>query len=396
VKLGQAFDPRNNALNAFRLVLAASVIVNHSYPLTGTPMRFGTASQLLTSGGVDGFFALSGFLITSSWLRHPQIRDYVVARALRILPGFYVCLVVTAFVIAPVGVAIQGGQAMRMLLSAAPFEYVLANSAVATLKVDVAGTPQGIPYPGSWNSSLWTLVFELLCYLAVALLGLAGLANRRWVSVSVLVLSACAAALLPGYVDFGGMTPTQLGVVVARFAVMFAAGALLYQMRDVVPARWSLVLLSVIVVLAAAYWLPDYRVIAAVPFAYALIVAGALIRNRRLSLRTDLSYGVYIYGFPVQQLLIISGLGILHPLAFAGVAITATLPLAALSWFLIEKRAMALKRRLIRKKSVVGRDAGDQPLEKAQSDHPGDSTGVTVNGQQTLRDGVGENHREKR
>src|SRR5688572_10135071 len=117
MKVGEAFDPRNNALNALRLALAASVILWHSFPLTGRGVSSVAIRQLLSSVGVDGFFAISGFLITASWLSHPHVRDYVVARALRILPGLYVCLVVTAFVIAPIGVAIQGGSAANLLLS---------------------------------------------------------------------------------------------------------------------------------------------------------------------------------------------------------------------------------------------------------------------------------------
>jgi peptidoglycan/LPS O-acetylase OafA/YrhL len=143
MKVGQVFDPRNNALNAFRLTLAASVILYHSFPITGRVVSSVAVRQLLFSVGVDGFFAISGFLITSSWLSHPRVRDYLVARALRILPGFYVCLVVTAFIIAPISVAIQGGSAAKLLLSAGPIEYVLKNSAVAYLHFNVGGTPRG-------------------------------------------------------------------------------------------------------------------------------------------------------------------------------------------------------------------------------------------------------------
>ena len=62
---------------------------------------------------------MSGFLITASWLHNPQVRDYLIARALRILPGFYVCLIITAFVFAPLRAAIQGGSATKLLMSAA-------------------------------------------------------------------------------------------------------------------------------------------------------------------------------------------------------------------------------------------------------------------------------------
>jgi peptidoglycan/LPS O-acetylase OafA/YrhL len=350
VKLGQVFDPRNNALNAWRLALATSVILQHSYILTGRKMSFGAVNQILYAGGVDGFFALSGFLITASWLRNPRLRDYLAARALRILPGFYVCLGVTAFIIAPIALAIQGGSRGKLLLSTAPVEYVVDNLAVIVLKVDVGGTPRGVPYPGTWNSSLWTLLWELLCYLVVAVIGIVGLANRRWVPAAILALATFCAALLPPYAPSEAMI-VQIPAVAARFAIMFAAGALLYQWRNVIPARWSLVGLSAVVVLAASGLTSNYRVIAGLPLAYALIVSGALIQSKRLRLRTDLSYGVYIYAFPMQQLLVICGLGVLNPVAFAIIATAATVPLAALSWFLVEKPAMSLKARLKRKRS---------------------------------------------
>jgi peptidoglycan/LPS O-acetylase OafA/YrhL len=343
MKLGQAFDPRNNALNAFRLALATSVILWHSFRLTGHTVSSVAVRQLLREVGVDGFFAISGFLITASWLSHPRVRDYLVARALRILPGLYVCLVVTAFVIAPIGVAIQGGSAAKLLLSTGPIEYVLKNSAVAYPHPDVGGTPRGIPWPGVWDLSLWSLIFELGCYLAVAGLGVVGLARRRWVSPAALALAVFAATLFP-------LPPWSIPQLVVRCAIMFAAGALLYHFQDMIPARWSLVAVSVVIVLAAGL-LPDYRVVAAIPLAYAVIVSGALIHNKRLRLRTDLSYGVYIYAFPIQQLLVICGLVKLNPLVFFVFSTIATLPLAALSWFLVEKRAMSLKARLMQKRS---------------------------------------------
>jgi hypothetical protein len=84
-----------------------------------------------------------------------------------------------------------------------------------------------------------------------------------------------------------------VGVITARFAVVFLAGALLYKFRNAIPARWSLVAVSVGVVLAASL-LPNYRLIGAIPPAYAIIVSGALV-HAHLGFRTDLSYGVYVY-----------------------------------------------------------------------------------------------------
>lgn len=345
MKLEQAFDPRNNALNALRLALAAEVILFHSFPITGR-MPPAALLQLLFAVGVDGFFAISGFLIARSWLNNPRVGEYLRARALRILPGFYVCLIVTAFVIAPLSLVIQGGSPGKLLMSTAPFEYVLKNSAVIYVQHDVGGTPLGVGFAGDWNGSLWSLIWEVLCYLAVAVLGIVGLATRRWISPLILGFALMGALMLPPLTFPGVWTIPQL---LARCVMMFAAGAVMYQWRDVIPAKWSLVGVSVVIVVLAGILLPDYRVVGALPLAYAVIVSGTLLRNKRLALRTDLSYGLYIYAFPMQQLLAIAGLAFLTPVLFFVLSTAATLPLAALSWFLVEKRAMSLKSRLTHK-----------------------------------------------
>lgn len=342
MKLGQAFDPRRNALNVWRLVMASAVVLQHSWPLTGhTAPSLGGLYEI----SVDGFFVLSGFLITASWFRNPRPREYFLARALRIFPGLWVCLIVVAFVIAPIGVAIQGGSAKNLLTSAAPIEYVLNNAVLNVYHASIAGTPNHVPWPHVWDGTLWTLIFELFCYIGVAVAGITGLLRRRW-AVPVAFVLAVALAAVVSYPAFAVQTIPQM---IGRFAVVFLAGMLIYQFREVLPARWSLVVLCAIIVLTSALLMVNYRVVAAIPLAYAVIVSGSLIRNARLRLRNDLSYGVYIYGWPMQQLLVICGLGFLNPFAFAVVAGAATLVLAAGSWFLVEKRAMELKTRLTRK-----------------------------------------------
>ncbi|MGA8330118.1 MAG: acyltransferase [Mycobacterium sp.] len=343
--LGQVFNPRANALNAWRLGLALAVIVWHSWVLTGHETPPFAVHQFATQDFVDGFFAISGFLIPASWLGNPRLRDYVLARGLRILPGMWVCLVITAFVIAPIGVAIQGGSAAKLLTSGGPLQFVVRNSAVAYVQFDIGGTPTGIPVPGMWNGSLWTLQYEVFLYIVVAVLGVIGLLGRRWLFPVAFALTLAWTVFAP--CPFDGGTVTER---LARLAAMFAAGALIHRFRDVIPARWSLVAVSAVIVLLANL-LPDYRAVAAIPLAYTVIVSGALIHNKRMNLRTDLSYGTYVYACPIQQVLVIAGLGTLNPLVFAIIATLVTLPFAAMSWFLIEKPAMKLKKRINRKRA---------------------------------------------
>jgi len=260
---------------------------------------------------------------------------------------------------------------VKLLVSRATVEYVFENSAILLFKQDIGGTPSGVPVPGIWDGPVWTLSWEVLCYIAIAGLGLAGLLRRRWFIPTALVLAVLWSQLLPPWSVFADVIEAQRRIedpataallvqaIAARFLVMFLAGAFLYKFRNAIPARWSLVALSVVIVLAASF-LPNYRLVAAIPLAYAIIASGALIHSKRLRLRTDLSYGVYIYAWPVQQFLVICGLGILNPFVFALVSAAGTLPLAALSWFLVEKPAISLKSRLMRRStgSVGNRQPG--------------------------------------
>ncbi|MFN8042497.1 MAG: acyltransferase [Mycobacterium sp.] len=343
MRLGQVFDPRRNVINVWRLVFASAVVLQHSWPLSGhTSPGLGSLYEI----PVDGFFVLSGFLITASWLRNPRPREYFAARFLRIFPGLWVCLLVVAFVIAPIGVAIQGGSAKDLLLSPAPIQYVLNNAVLNVFHASIAGTPSEVPWPHVWDGTLWTLIFELFCYIGVAVAGVIGLLRQRW-AVPVAFVLALSLAAVVGYPGWGIQTIPQM---IGRFSVVFLAGMLVHQFRDVLPARWWLVAVCMVFVAVSALFVPNYRVIAAIPLAYAVIVSGALIRSERLRLRTDISYGVYIYGWPIQQLLAICGLTFLNPWLFAIVAGAITVPLAALSWFVVEKPAMSLKSRLTRKR----------------------------------------------
>ena len=334
--LSTAFDPKLNALNAIRLLLAVSVIVWHSVPLTGTARPAPAVAQLLGDGGVDGFFAISGFLILSSWMRRPRWWPYLKARFLRILPAFWMCLIVTATIIAPLGISLAG----QDLPDGYPVDAALYAGKNAFLKINeygISGTPTGVPYPGVWNGSLWTLGWEFLCYLGVLALGLTRVLRYR--ATIPIIFAACLTVSV--LVD-ARMVHNYYLVDGSRFGLMFAAGALIYQLRHRLPTR-AVDLVIVVAIIAAASLLPDYRVAAALPLAYLLITAGALLRVRALRLRNDISYGAYIYAFPIQQVLASAGLYRLGVPLFASIAIPLTFLVAAASWFGVEKPAMRLR-----------------------------------------------------
>ncbi|MEO6944546.1 MAG: acyltransferase [Lacisediminihabitans sp.] len=334
--LGQVFQPKHNALNALRLLLALSVIIWHSFPLSGVFVSFAAGRQLLGHIGVDSFFAISGFLIMSSWIRRPHWKSFLRARVLRIFPAFWVCLVVTAVVFAPLSLVLRH-QAFPPDFVAGAISYVVKNAGLYIFDFGIAGTPTLVPYPGVWDGALWTLMWEFLCYLALLVLGIVGL--LRWKTVTVVLF---AIALLGVIVTSYGPVENYFVVNGSPLGLMFIAGALMYQFQERVPVSRTLIVLAAVIVLGSS-WLPEYRVIAALPLAYLVIVLGALGSNPRLSITNDFSYGTYIYGFPVAQLLASAGAVALGVPAFAILSIAATIPLAALSWFLIEKPSLRLK-----------------------------------------------------
>lgn len=343
--IAATLDPRRNGLNLLRLVLAVGVIFYHSYRLTGRPIEPAPLEQALSNLWVDGFFALSGFLIVGSWVRRPQALTYLRHRLLRIYPAFVVCLLVVAFVAVPLGAAIGGGTYTLREQGT----FVGANLGLFMRTFQVGDILANAPIPDSWNGSLWTLFYEFLCYLAVLVVGLLGVLKRRF-GVPVLFAGAWVFALVSDVTSLGeARIPLGLYRIaalpvhdVSRLVLAFAAGALVYWAQGRLRCRWSYVAVSLAIVVGAM-WLPDYRLVGAPFLAYALIATGAMIRSRATHLRNDISYGVYIYAFPIQQLLVLAGVGTWGVVPFWLVATALTVVPATLSWFLVEKPAMRLK-----------------------------------------------------
>lgn len=343
--LQAAFDPRANGLNLIRLVLAIGVVLWHSFPLTGRTLSPAPLHSIAATLPVDGFFAISGYLILGSWIARPDAPRFLAARALRILPGYWGSLVLTVAVIAPVGLALSSGIPAIYLSGA--LEYVATNAGLAVTHYDIAGTPSTVPYAHVWNGSIWTLWYEALCYLAVLALGLLRLVDRRHTALVVFglvwifaaVQTWVAPSILSGPLGRLDLTPEAVG----RLGVMFAAGMMVRRYERALGTRGSSAVLAGALLLVSVA-LPRWELVGALPLAYLLMRAGAAIRSPRLQLRTDLSYGMYVYAFPVQQVIAGTALVALPPLLFGGIATVLTVPFAALSWFLIEHPAKRLIR----------------------------------------------------
>lgn len=352
--LAEKFDPRCNSVNACRLILAGLVLVSHSIKLHGGQDPIGRVTGGVVDLGtmaVDGFFALSGFLIARSFLTSPSVGRFLWRRFLRIMPGFWVCLLVTAGVLLPVSQLLQYGTMTGFPLTGdrSVGGYVVNNWFLFIRQFHVRGLMGG----EAVNGSLYTLFYEFVCYLGVAVLGALGvLSRRRWVVAVIagLLWLAIGAELATGGAVIGD---SVTGWLLLRFGAMFLAGVLMFLGARRIPLTWSGGLLAAAVLAAAvaAAAIPGadpasrtiYLLLAPFPVAYLVLWSGSGRALAGVGRTTDLSYGIYVYAWPVQVLLLLAGAGA-WPLALYLISAAAmAAALALVSWRLVEAPALRLK-----------------------------------------------------
>ncbi len=357
--LGEALRGHSNSLGFLRLVLAALVIFHHSFPLGGfgeDPMIAWSHGQAtLGSLAVAGFFAISGYLIAKSGM-NADVVQFMWRRALRIFPAFWGVLIFAAFVIGPT-IWLLDGNALAEYFArggASPYGYLMSNW---TLDIGTYGirdiftetTPYGQHVEASViNGSLWTLAYEWMCYLFIGAAVAAGVLLRARLVVPLFAL------LLFGLQIVQQVDPDALATAFPFFGdaklvslmLTFMLGAVLAVYAKKIPYSDGLGILAGVLVVVTL--LNGGFELVGIPAAvYLALYLGARIGGplRVVGAKNDYSYGIYIYGFPVQQVLAYFGVYRWGYLAFTLIALAVTAGLAWLSWHVIEKRAMALKDR---------------------------------------------------
>lgn len=336
--LSRRFDARHNSLNFLRLVLATAVIVSHASPLGGFGHDPSIAGQALGTWAVMGFFAISGYLIASS-RSHTALGEFFVRRALRVYPGFAVCLLAVAFVFAPLSVALGTGSYSGSYSLTSAVGYVTHNAFLKLEQIGIAHTLPHVPYGPSWDGSLWTLFYEFACYAAIGVLLSLAVRWRRAAVVAGFLVTAAGGA----YGEYHALPTIEADFF--SLAPIFFAGALLYLFAERVPFDWRLGVLSV-ALLPVATELHAMQYLGAPLAAYACLWLGIVLPFAKVGSRNDFSYGVYIYAFPLQQSLVLLHVNRHGLPLYILVSIAATAPFAVASWFLVERRALRLKRRI--------------------------------------------------
>ena len=338
-----AHTSRANNFDAVRLLAALSVVFSHSFLIAegseaSEPFVWLTGNQcILGLVGVFVFFIISGYLVTGSFCRQPQPGRFALRRFLRIYPGLAVNLLICAFILGPlvtslpVGAYLVGPELGDFLYKG----FTLNPGPMQLPGVLFADNSVGLLI----NGSLWTLRYEAMMYVLVLILGLAGLL-RLTTALAVTGIGIAAVGFeqqLKPFGDFGEA---------AWFFGFFGSGMVLYFVRDRLVFDWRGVLIA-LAALAFFVWIG--RFIMLFPLAGAYLVLGFARRHDPVLDYSryfgDLSYGLYVYGWPSEQLVMwLSGGRANWWQIFLG-SLCIALPAAWLSWHGIEKWALRLGRR---------------------------------------------------
>ena len=335
---GKKFN-KVNSLNLIRLVLSALVLFAHGFYLAGLGRGPEISGENLGGWAVAGFFTISGYLITASRFSN-SFGTYLTHRVARIYPAFIVCLLVTVLVFAPIAYVMQNGDLRGyMSTETTPLRFLFSNLFLKMNVYDVSYTPADVPFAGSWNGSLWSLYFEFLCYLLVGFLGIFAAVRRTpWPMIAAFALSVAVYANLEALAPYLSTSDFQL---LARLVPFFLGGAVIRLLSPWLGLHWAGGMLSLVLSVVLILSVPVWGGQLAAPFiTYFLLWFSTVLPSPQFIKNNDISYGFYIYAWPVQQLLAMAGVHEAGIVLYDLAAIAGTAVLATLSWLLVERPVM--------------------------------------------------------
>jgi peptidoglycan/LPS O-acetylase OafA/YrhL len=319
-----------NNFDFLRLAAALVIIVSHAYALQVGYAAIPVYAPLVLVGqaALASLFVISGYFIPQSWMAQPDMKRYFWKRSLRVFPALVPALIFTFLIVGPLATTLSIADYVMTLFSPfalASFGSVWDGSAL--------GLFQSNPVTFV-NASLWTIPVEFVMYVLVALLGVSGLLRRK--DILLALIAADFALWMAVYGD--------PGLAKVRFTLYFLIGAYLavhHRDHHYDPATAAFLAAALVAASPTPYVL--FLALVAVPYIVLTVAHLGVPALNNFGRSGDFSYGVYIYAYPVQQMIVLH-LGTSMPLwLFSGLSILLTFPLAYASWHLVEKRALALK-----------------------------------------------------
>ena len=342
-------SPKTNNFNILRFFAAFTVIYGHMSSIMGYA-AFPLLSQRVSTIGVKIFFTVSGFLITKSFLSDPHFGRYMVRRCFRIFPALIVLVLLSAFVVGPVFTTLSVSEYFTH-----PQTWQYLKNALLSPVYALPGVFTDCPYPNAVNGSLWTLPVEFFMYLLLPPLALLfkRLGSVKWGMGACAVLTLAAAILqttlfpTARLVIYGTNWFDLLPLLPYYFIGSFFSFS---ETRKYLNLQMATVLLVLAVLVPGYTVYNELAVVIALPY---FILSFSLAPRPLFSkwfAKSDYSYGLYLYGFVIQQILYALikpvTVGVL-PMALLSFAVT--LVFAVLSWHLIEKNAQRVAAALLKR-----------------------------------------------
>lgn len=348
----RASDFRPSGFDYLRLGLSVAVIFWHSFGLSyGPDFTSGVASSPLRGVVIlilPMFFALSGFLVAGSLIRCKTLVSFLGLRAMRIVPALAVETVISAFIIGAIFTTLP----LSSYFSHAEFHRYMLNI-LGIVQYTLPGVFADNPFKNIINGQLWTVPFELECYFAISIFAIIGVVKRRYLIVAGLVCLMVLVALLQvRSVYVHGAAPLQAAVTGRQLIVAFIAGVAGYFYRDRLPHHPAVGIASLALAYITFVFVPAADLIGVVFAAYFTIWLGSMNPRKIFILNgADYSYGIFLYGFVIQQAVkaVAPELNWLGNFVFSLLIVSVA---AALSWHFIEKPALKSRRALIQAEEI--------------------------------------------
>jgi Predicted acyltransferases len=281
---------------------------------------------------VDAFFLISGFLVTGSYLRQNDLYKFAKARFLRVFPAFLLNVTLLALVYGAVFTTYSLGNYFH---SKETWDYIFVNLKYSSNMVwTLPGVFEHGMKASTINGSQWTLPAEVRMYVLLGVLGGAGLLLSKRLASLALLAFVVLGLLHP---EFFPLHPDWF-----RVGGFFLLGVLCYLHRECIVVRLDLVV-ALVLLAVVTHHLPTYMftfplAVAAIIFAVAYLFPPLTALERY----GDPSYGIYLWGWPSQQLV-----AYMVPGANLYVHVTLALVVAGLagyaSWNFFERHMLRFK-----------------------------------------------------
>jgi len=335
---------RDNHFTLIRLLASYAVLFAHSFALsTGqagkdpiTKAIYVWWKQGLGTVAVVIFFIISGFLVSASYIHRNNLFAFAEARFLRIFPALFFAVIFCAFIVGPWVTILPLGD---YLYHSDTWSFVLHNITLFDgIHFRLPGVFLENPWSGGVNGSLWTLPIELYMYCMVMLMGVLGVFKYRILFNAVTVLLCFSLlALQQGWINVNIVFVKHAGLVMA-----YIAGIFFYVNREFIPLNMAMLTLTVAAIFLSHETMA-WPIVQVFGFAYIVLFVSLhpAVKLPNIDKWGDYSYGLYIYAFPVQQLVV--KYITISPIKLFIYSTLITFPLAILSWKYIESPVLKLK-----------------------------------------------------